>query len=75
MGAPQANTVVPKAGGRRALEARSYERGTANGGASPTAETVAAASEERRLKAGGSQDWLPHKALGISIRSEVFQRV
>jgi hypothetical protein len=52
---------------RRAPEARSHERGAVPSGASLAAETGECAGEESRLKAGCSQDWLPHKDEGCDL--------
>jgi hypothetical protein len=41
---------------------RSHERQTVPSGASLAAETDLSQGEVSRLKAGCSQDWLPHKA-------------
>jgi hypothetical protein len=45
-------------GWSRARKTRLHERGP-----SLAAETAGCAGEQSRLKAGCSQDWLPHKAL------------
>jgi hypothetical protein len=44
-------------------------------GTSLAAETFAARYEKSRLKAGCSQDWLPHKLLGINVLVEGFWEV
>jgi hypothetical protein len=44
---------------------RSHERQTIPSGASLAAKTDSARYEKSRLKAGCSQDWLPHKVGGF----------
>src|SRR5580658_9711901 len=59
--------------GNSAPEACSHERGTILSGASLAAETGGCAGEEGRLKAGCSQDWLPHKTGRFANRPQVCQ--
>ena len=58
--------------GLDSIEARSYERQTIPSEMSLAAETDVYAGGKRRLKAGCSQDWPPHKQANLPYR---FQRV
>ena len=71
---PRRRSHLTNWGGRRKktasdqFEARSHERKTIPAGASLAAETRASAVGASRLKAGCSQDWLPHNATNSESR-------